>query len=90
MCEFPFDVDRYLSRIGVERPTELTSASLRRLVRAHLERVPFEVLELTEEKTQPSLEPEGLFEKIVIRKRCGYCLEQNKLFYLLLKELGFY
>lgn len=89
MSEFRFDVDRYLSRIGAERPTELTAASLQKLVRAHLERVSFEVLELTDEKNQPSLEPEGLYEKIVVRNRGGYCFELNKLFYLLLKELGF-
>lgn len=89
MHEFPLDVDGYLSRIGAERPSELTAGSLQKLVRAHLERVPFEVLELTEEKTQPSLEPEGLYEKIVVRNRGGYCFELNKLFYLLLRELGF-
>ena len=89
MCEFPFDVGRYLSRIGAERPAELTAASLQKLVRAHLEQVPFEVLELTEEKTQPSMEPQGLYEKIVVRKRGGYCFELNKLFYLLLRELGY-
>lgn len=89
MDEFPFDVDRYLSRIGAQRPGELTAASLEKLVRAHLERVPFEVLELTEEKTQPSLEPSALYEKIVVRNRGGYCFELNKLFYLLLKALGF-
>lgn len=89
MCEFPFDVGQYLSRIGAERPAELTAASLQKLVRAHLEQVPFEVLELTEEKTQPSMEPQGLYEKIVVRKRGGYCFELNKLFYLLLRELGY-
>ncbi len=89
MHEFSLDVDGYLSRIGAERPSELTADSLQKLVRAHLERVPFEVLELTEEKTQPSLEPEGLYEKIVVRNRGGYCFELNKLFYLLLRELGF-
>ena len=41
MSEFRFDVDRYLSRIGAQRPGELTSASLQKLVRAHLEQVPF-------------------------------------------------
>ena len=89
MNERTFDADRYLSRFGAERPSELTPSSLQKLVRAHLEQVPFEVLELTEEKTQPSMEPEGLYEKIVVNKRGGYCFELNKLFYLLLKELGF-
>ena len=89
MSLYPIDVDAYLARIGAERPTERTPESLSRLVRAHLTQVPFEVLELTEAKTQPSLEPEGLFEKIVVRHRGGYCFELNKIFYLLLQELGF-
>ena len=30
-----------------------------------------------------------IYEKIVVRKRGGYCFELNKLFYELLKSLGF-
>ena len=41
------DADAYLSRIGAERPAELTPVTLSKLVRSHLETVPFEVLELT-------------------------------------------
>lgn len=89
MCEFVFDVEKYLSRIGTQQPTERTPQSLSRLVRAHLEAVPFEVLELTEAKAQPSLEPEDLYDKIVNQRRGGYCFELNKIFYLLLKALGF-
>ena len=33
--------------------------------------------------------PEDLFRKVVEQKRGGYCFELNKLFFLLLKELGF-
>lgn len=84
-----FDVSAYLTRIGAEYPKELTPQSLMELTRAHLEHVPFEVLELSEAHAEPSLEPGALFTKIVIHKRGGYCFELNKLFYLLLKELGF-
>lgn len=83
------DIARYLDRIGAEHPAELTPQSLAQLTRAHLEHVPFEVLELTEAQTEPSLEAEDLFRKIVVQKRGGYCFELNKLYYLLLKELGF-
>lgn len=82
-------VNQYLNRIGVVRPNELSPQSLLALTRAHLENVPFEVLEMTEAHTEPSLEEGALFEKIVVHKRGGYCFELNKLFYLLLKELGF-
>ena len=89
MEDFRLDVDAYLARIGAERPQALTPQSLQKLVRAHLEQVPFENLELTENQTQPSLEPESLFQKVVLRRRGGYCFELNKLFYLLLQSLGY-
>lgn len=82
-------VQAYLTRIGAEYPRELTPEALMKLTRAHLETVPFEVLQMTEAHTEPSLEPDGLFDKIVTHRRGGYCFELNKAFYLLLKELGF-
>jgi len=36
-----------------------------------------------------SLEIEDLFDKILIKKRGGYCFEHNKLFYYMLEQLGF-
>lgn len=89
MSEFHLDVDAYLARIGAQRPEERTPESLSVLVRAHLTHVPFEDLEQTEAHTQPSLEPERLFEKVVQNRRGGFCFELNKLFYMLLTELGF-
>lgn len=89
MSEWKMDVSAYLERIGAAYPSELTPAYLSALTRAHLERVPFETLELTEAHTEPSLEPEALYHKIVECRRGGYCFELNKLFYLLLKALGF-
>lgn len=82
-------IERYLARIGISAPGELSASSLMALTRAHLEHVPFEVLEMTEAHREPSLEPEDLFEKIVVNRRGGYCFELNKLFYLLLRALGF-
>ena len=82
-------IDQYLARIGAERPRGLSPQSLMELTRAHLEQVPFEVLQMTEGHTEPSLEPEALFEKIVGSRRGGYCFELNKLFFLLLQALGF-
>lgn len=84
-----YQIDQYLARIDAKRPKELSPQSLMELTRAHLEHVPFEVLEMTEAHTEPSLEPDALFEKIVVNCRGGYCFELNKLFYLLLDALGF-
>ena len=83
------DADKYLSRIGMSRPSAPAAEALRALTRAHLERVPFENLEIVLERRCPSLEPEDLFRKVVEKGRGGYCFELNKLFYLLLRELGY-
>lgn len=82
-------IKTYLERIGAPELQACSPQWLSVLTRAHLEHVPFEVLEMTEAHTEPSLEPEGLYEKIVLHRRGGYCFELNKLFYLLLKALGF-
>lgn len=84
-----FDKNEYLRRISIEPPGELTAHVLAELTRAHMEAVPFENLEITDQRRSPSLEPEDLYQKIVLDRRGGYCFELNKLFYLLLKELGF-
>ena len=83
------DIDKYLKRIGVPRPSAPAAEALRTLTRTHLEQVPFENLEIFREHRCPSLEPEDLFHKVVEENRGGYCFELNKLFYLLLRELGY-
>ena len=51
--------------------------------------IPFENLESFEEGRIPSLDTQDLYTKIVVCKRGGYCFELNKLFYELIKTLGF-
>ncbi|SNY55236.1 arylamine N-acetyltransferase family protein [Paractinoplanes atraurantiacus] len=76
------DVDAYLDRIGVDR-----TASLHDMHRAHQETVPFENLSI--HLGEPiSLSPDDLFDKIVRRRRGGFCYELNGLFALLLEALG--
>lgn len=89
MDEFLLNVPEYLARIGIREPVCADEASLIRLTRAHLEAVPFENLEVCCQHLEPSLEPRDLYAKIVASRRGGYCFELNKLFFLLLKELGF-
>ncbi len=83
------NTEKYLQRLGQPRPSAPTAEALRGLVRAHLEQIPFENLEIAREGRCPSLESEDLFQKVVDRHRGGYCFELNKLFYLLLQELGY-
>jgi len=77
----------YLDRIGVDRPPVLDEAALGDLHRAHLMAVPFENLSI--HLAEPiSLAEDGLIDKIVTRRRGGFCYELNGAFALLLQALG--
>jgi N-hydroxyarylamine O-acetyltransferase len=58
------------------------------LHRAHVFHVPFENLDI-HLGIGISLQPEALYDKIVRRRRGGYCFEQNGLFALVLASEGF-
>jgi N-hydroxyarylamine O-acetyltransferase len=77
----------YLDRIGCPRPGVLDAAALRHLHRAHQRTVPFENLSI--HLGEPiSLRPEDLLDKIVTRRRGGFCYELNGALALLLSQLG--
>jgi len=82
------DVDRYLHRIGYAGAREPTSETLFALQRAHLLAVPFEALDC-HLGVPIRLETDALFEKIVVRRRGGFCYELNGLFFELLVALAF-
>jgi len=78
----------YLERINYRGPLEPTAETLRRLHLAHLLAVPFENLSI--HAGEPILlDDEALFDKIVARRRGGFCYELNGLFAALLRSLGF-
>lgn len=79
----------YLRRMGYEGSVRKDRQTLNRLIRAHLEGVPFENLDVCDLGKVPSLNEGDLFEKIVERRRGGYCFELNTLFLELLRTLGF-
>ena len=83
------DIDAYLERIGIDRPRPATPEFLDELIYAHQLNVPFENLEVYERGQAVSLAKVDLFDKIVTRKRGGYCFELNGLFFSLLQQLGF-
>jgi len=81
-------VRAYLRRIGAGRPGAADAAALRALHRAHQLTVPFENLSI--HLAEPiSLADNGLIDKIVSRRRGGFCYELNGAFALLLEALGF-
>jgi len=77
----------YLDRIAVPLPPVIDAAALRILHRAHLLTVPFENLSI--HLSEPiSLDSGALMDKIVTRRRGGFCYELNGAFALLLRALG--
>lgn len=82
------DVQAYLDRIGYRGALAPTAATLRELHRAHLLAVPFENLDIPLGRPIV-LDQDALFDKIVTRRRGGFCYELNGLFAALLRELGF-
>ena len=83
-----FSVEGYLDRIGYSGSPAPTRDALFALQRAHLLAVPFESLDC-HLGVEIRLEPDALFDKVVVRRRGGFCYELNALFALLLEALGF-
>ncbi len=65
------DVGAYLHRIGLARPPEPTLDGLAELALAHLYAVPFENLDIAAGRPL-ALEPDALYDKIVVRRRGGF------------------
>jgi len=82
------DVTAYLERIGATRARAADAAALRELHRAHLGAVPFENLSIHLDE-RISLADDDLFDKIVRRRRGGFCYELNGAFAALLTALGY-
>lgn len=80
--------DEYLARIGVARPARSDLEALRTLCSAHLATTPFENLSI--HLGEPIvLSANALFDKIVTRRRGGFCYELNGAFAALLTSLGY-
>jgi N-hydroxyarylamine O-acetyltransferase len=82
------DVSAYLERINYHSALEPTGETLRALQQAHLLSVPFENLDIALGR-RIVLDETLLFDKIVNRRRGGFCYELNGLFAALLRELRF-
>ena len=84
----PDQLAAYLRRIGVDDPVEADRATLDRIQRAHRLAIAFENFDIPLGRGIP-LEPDRLFDKLVTRRRGGYCFEQNALFLGMLQAIGF-
>jgi N-hydroxyarylamine O-acetyltransferase len=83
-----FEVEGYLARIGYTGSTTPNQETLFAIQRAHLLAVPFEALDCYL-GVPIRLERDALFDKVVTRRRGGFCYELNGLFGELLLALGF-
>jgi len=82
------DIKKYLQRIDYKGPVLPVKESLFQLQKQHLLSVPFENLDIHCHR-EIVLDPEVIYEKVVLRKRGGFCYELNGLFYRLLQANGF-
>jgi len=82
------DLDAYLHRIGFDGDPAPTLAALRALHRGHVTSIPFENLEIMLGRGVP-LDLASVQDKLVRRRRGGYCFEHTRLFAAALERLGF-
>ena len=82
-----FSLQDYLARIGFAGEAKADSQTLTNMMARQLYSVPFENLDVQAGKIV-SLVPEHIVEKIIRRKRGGYCYEVNGLFAMALQALG--
>jgi arylamine N-acetyltransferase len=83
------DLAAYFDRIGHHGPTDPTVDTLHALVAAHNRSIPFENLDPLLGIPVADLSAAALTDKLVHRRRGGYCYEQNGLMGYVLDELGF-
>lgn len=84
----PDQRDAWLARIGAEAPAAPTRAALDALMAAQQAHIPFENLDpLVGRPVRIDLP--SILDKLVARRRGGYCFEQNGLLQAVLEALGY-
>lgn len=81
-------LDDYLARIAYDGPVEPDLACLAAIHRQHLLAIPYENLDV-QLRRPVDLDPVRIFDKLVTRRRGGWCYEMNGLLSWALRELGF-
>ena len=89
MAHMTLDLTGYFARIGYRGAADPTLDVLQELVTAHTQTIPFENLDPLLGVPVDDLNPEALADKLVHRRRGGYCYEHNGLMGYVLEELGF-
>jgi N-hydroxyarylamine O-acetyltransferase len=81
------DLDAYLARIGLEGRPPPSPKGLRWLQRAHILAIPFENVDVLLGRPI-RLDLDSVQDKLVTRRRGGYCYEHNLLYSAALERLG--
>ena len=89
MADMTLDLAGYFERIGYSGGAEPNLEVLQDLVTAHTQAIPFENLDPLLGVPIDDLSPEALVDKLIRRRRGGYCYEHNGLMGDVLEELGF-
>jgi N-hydroxyarylamine O-acetyltransferase len=88
MNENHFNIDAYFQRINYGEGTSVTADTLKSIHHAQLFTIPFENFDIQLGRVI-NLNPEAIFEKLIRKKRGGYCFELNGLFLTALQSIGF-
>ena len=83
------ELTAYLDRIGLAGPVSADVDTLRNIVAAHGRSIPFENLDPLLGIPVADLSAEALADKLITRRRGGYCYEHNGLLGYVLDELGY-
>lgn len=83
------DCEAYAKRIRMPWPLTPDLPTLDRIVFQHQCQVPFENMEPYDEGRQPSLDIPALFDKVVTRRRGGFCFELNAALCAFLQGVGY-
>lgn len=84
----PATIAAYRTRLNITEPLNNDLATLRLLQERHMQSVPFENFDVYSGKPA-SLDVEELAQKVIYRRRGGYCFELNTLYGALLRYMGF-
>lgn len=79
--------DAYLQALGLERQ-EPSAGFLADITARHVDRIPFSSIGPRLGDALP-LDLDALHDRLIVRRRGGYCFEQNRLAFEMLDELGF-
>lgn len=81
-------IKRYLDRLELDEPLPLCKDTLSKIVYAHFSHIPYENLDILR-GVPLSLDSDALFQKLIVKRRGGFCFELNEALGTLLDSLGF-